>query len=100
MHASARRSRAPDVTNNILLVRLRQIGDVVFTTPAIHALRDRFPGARLTYLVESAAAPVVDGNPWLSEVRVLPRGNGVRGFLADVALGRQLRRQAYDIVID
>jgi len=29
----------------ILLVRLRQIGDVVFTTPAIRAIRRRFPVA-------------------------------------------------------
>ena len=42
----------------ILLVRLRQIGDVVFTTPAIHALRRRFPDAHLTYIVEPAAAAV------------------------------------------
>ena len=41
---------------NILLIRLRMIGDVVFTTPAIRALRRRFPEARLTYLVEHAAA--------------------------------------------
>ena len=40
---------------NILLIRLRMIGDVVFTTPAIRALRRRFPEAHLTYLVEPAA---------------------------------------------
>ena len=40
----------------ILLVRLRQIGDVVFTTPAVRALRERFPDAHITYLVEPAAA--------------------------------------------
>ena len=45
----------------ILLVRLRLIGDVVFTTPLIRALRRRFPDAHLTYLVEPAAAPVVPG---------------------------------------
>ena len=44
---------------NILLIRLRLVGDVVFTTPAIRALRRRFPGARITYLVERAAAPIV-----------------------------------------
>ena len=48
---------------NILLIRLRLVGDVVFTTPAIRALRRRFPDARITYLVERAAAPVVRGNP-------------------------------------
>ena len=44
---------------NILLVRLRLIGDVVFTTPIVRALRRHQPGARLTYLVEPAAEPVL-----------------------------------------
>ena len=59
--------------SRILLVRLRQIGDVVFTTPAVHALRRRFPDAHLTYIVEPAAAPVVVHNPHLDEVIVAPR---------------------------
>jgi lipopolysaccharide heptosyltransferase II len=84
----------------ILLVRLRQIGDVVFTTPAIHALRRRFPDAQLTYIVEPAAAPVVMHNPNLSEVIVAPRGRGLRGVVADVALGRRLEAAHYDIAID
>src|SRR5947209_1139546 len=81
----------------ILLVRLRQIGDVVFTTPAIHALRRAFPDAHLTYIVEPAAAPVVVNNPHLDEVIVAPR---VRGVLGDLALGRRLRAARYDLAID
>jgi len=84
----------------ILLVRLRQIGDVAFTTPAIAALRRRFPGAHLAYLVESAAAPIVSGNPHLNEVIVVPRRGGIRGFAADIALGRRLHREHYDLAID
>src|SRR5881397_1657209 len=84
----------------ILLVRLRQIGDVVFTTPAIHALRRRFPDAHLTYIVEPAAAPVVAHNPHLTDVIVAPRARGVGGILADVALGRRLKGAGYDIAID
>src|SRR6188768_1192679 len=68
----------------ILFVRLRQIGDVVFTTPAVHAVRDRFPDADLSYLVEPAAAPVVQANPWLQSVIVAPRQSGLRGFLNDL----------------
>ena len=56
----------------ILLVRLRQIGDVVFTTPAIRGLRERFPNAHITYIVEPAAAPVVALNPHLNDVIVTP----------------------------
>ena len=81
-------------------MRLRQIGDVVFTTPAIHALRERFPDAHLTYVVEPAAAPVVETNPYLNEVIVTPRGRGFAGLRADLALGRRLRRDRYDVAID
>jgi lipopolysaccharide heptosyltransferase II len=80
----------------ILLVRLREIGDVVFTTPAIRALRQRFPDAHLTYIVEPAAAPVVLHNPLLNEVRIAPK----HGLVADLALGRSLRRERYDLAID
>jgi lipopolysaccharide heptosyltransferase II len=84
----------------ILLVRLRQIGDVVFTTPAIRALRQRFPDAHLTYVVESAAAPVVIHNPHLNEVIVAPRTGGLTGIVDDLALGRRLRAGRYDLALD
>jgi heptosyltransferase-1 len=88
------------VVNRILLVRLRQIGDVVFTTPAIHALRRRFPHADITYLVEPAAAPIVAHNPHLNEVIVAPRGRGIGGLISDAALGRRLRACRFDLAID
>src|SRR4029079_17075460 len=84
----------------ILLVRLRQIGDVAFTTPAIHALRTRFPEAHLTYIVEPAAAPVVARNPHLDNLIVAPRHRGWRAAIADLSLGRELRAQHFDIAID
>src|SRR5580765_4754690 len=93
-------TRLSDYPMRILLVRLRQIGDVVFTTPAIHALRRRFPDAQLSYIVEPAAAPVVLHNPNLSDVIVAPRVRGLRGVLADVALGRRLKAAQYDVAID
>jgi len=84
----------------ILMVRLRQIGDVVFTTPAIAALRRRFPDAHLTYLVEQAAAPVVANSPYLDEVIVTPRRKGAAGVVLDLTLGWHLRRAHYDLAID
>jgi ADP-heptose:LPS heptosyltransferase len=84
----------------ILAVRLRQIGDVVFTTPAIRALRHRFPDAHLSYLVEPAAAAVVALNPHLDEVIVAPRGRGLAGIATDLALIRRLRQDRYDLALD
>lgn len=85
---------------HFLLLRLRQIGDVVFTTPALAALKAHFPTSRLVYVVEPAAAPIVANNPHLSEVIVAPRVSGVLGFGRDIELGRRLARMQFDIAID
>lgn len=84
----------------ILLVRLRLIGDVVFTTPVIRALRRRYPDAHLTYVVEPAAEPVVRGNPHLDEILVVPRRRGWARLADDVVAAAQLRGMRPDIAID
>ena len=84
----------------ILLIRLRLIGDVVFTTPAIAALRTRFPDASLTYLVERSAEPIVRHNPHLTEVVVVERPRGWARVVYDLQLARTLRQQRFDLVID
>ena len=84
----------------ILLVRLRLIGDVVFTTPLVRALRRRYPGAHLTYVVEPMAAAVIRGNPHLDEIIEAPRRRGLDRLRDDLHIGRTLRRRAFDIAID
>jgi lipopolysaccharide heptosyltransferase II len=84
----------------ILLVRLRLIGDVVFTTPVIGMLRRQYPKAHLAYLVEAGAAPVVQGNPHLDDLIVIPHRSGLARVRDDIALARRLRRSRFDIAID
>jgi ADP-heptose:LPS heptosyltransferase len=84
----------------ILLIRLRLIGDVVFTTPIPRALKRAFPASHITYLVEPPAAPVVAGNPHLDAVIVAPRPRGISRIAADLKLARRLRRGRYDVVVD
>jgi lipopolysaccharide heptosyltransferase II len=85
---------------NILLVRLRLIGDVVFTTPLFAALKRAFPGSRISYLVERESAAVVRGNPHLDDVIVVERTRGVRRVMDDLRLARRLRSARYDVVLD
>jgi lipopolysaccharide heptosyltransferase II len=84
----------------ILLLRLREIGDVVFTTPAIRGLRERYPDAYLAYVVQRTAAPVVAHNPHLNEVIVTPGRRGLTGLRDDFALAARLRAARFDTVID
>jgi len=72
----------------------------VFTTPLVRALRRAYPGARIAYLVERDAAPVVAHNPHLDDVIVAPRTRGWRRIADDLALARRLRRERFDLVLD
>ena len=39
-----------DTNPNILLIRLKSIGDILFLLPAVHRIRENFPDAKITFL--------------------------------------------------
>ena len=96
--------------HRVLLVRLGALGDVVRTMPAVAALRRLRPEAHLTWLVEEAAAPILEGFPALDGVRVLPRKSFAAGlgsvtrFLPTLARidreRRALAAERYDLALD
>lgn len=77
----------------ILVVQPRRIGDVIVTTPVIDALRERFPDARVEFLVEPGMAPVLEGYPGLDEALVFEKGRFFHWL-------REIRRRRYDWVLD
>lgn len=84
----------------ILFIRLRLIGDVVFTTPIVKAVRRAYPDAHLAYVVEPGAAGAIEHNPHIDETIVAPRRRGWARVADDLALARRLRRARYDVVFD
>ena len=60
---------------SILIVRLSAIGDIVFSTPLIHALRRRYPDARISWLVQPESAALLEQHPELDEVITWPRAD-------------------------
>lgn len=53
---------------SFLVIRRDNIGDLVCTTPLFHALRERFPHARICALVNSYNRPVLENNPDIDSV--------------------------------
>jgi heptosyltransferase-1 len=84
----------------ILLVRLRPIGDVVFTTPLLGAIRRQYPQAHISYVVEPDSAPIVEGNPHINELIIVPRRRGLSRVTDDITIARRLARGRYDLAID
>ncbi|MBI5629432.1 MAG: glycosyltransferase family 9 protein [Elusimicrobia bacterium] len=81
---------------SILVIQLRRIGDVILTTPALAALKARYPQARIDFLVEPPCDEVLEGNPHLGRVHSY-RARGIFGALSWV---RRVRLLGYDWVID
>jgi len=95
---------------NILIIKLSAIGDVVQTLPALESIKQVYPSAKITWIVEEAAAGILEGHPlidrllisrrkaWLGMLRN-PRTfllglRSITGFL------REIRKIHYDIAID
>lgn len=83
----------PPEPRKILIIQPRRIGDVIVTTPVIDALRERFPDARIDFLVEPGMAPVLEGYPGLTERLVFEKSRFLRWAL-------DIRRRRYDWVLD
>ena len=87
----------PSAIKKILLIRLRRIGDIIMTTPALSVLREIFPKAHLSYVVEEPYQELAEGNPILSEVLILPQNQSTKDFLRFI---RQIQKKKYDVVLD
>ena len=85
----------------ILLVQLADIGDLVLTTPALHALREAQPQAHLTLLTTSHSAPLVEGAGLVDKIITFEQTafNRATAFLRPGNLRRVLGLGRYDVVV-
>lgn len=86
--------------SRILLLAMMPIGDSLFTTPTIEAIRDRYPKARITALVHSNTARLMRCVPGVHEVVVLPTGPDWRGPSQLWRTLRYLRAHDFDASVD
>ncbi|MDQ2918457.1 MAG: hypothetical protein M3R10_01080 [Verrucomicrobiota bacterium] len=56
---------------NILLIQIRRIGDLVLTTPAIAAVREKFPRASLSLVVSAGTRELLPAIPGVDRTFVL-----------------------------
>lgn len=88
-----------DPIDSILIIRQHdQFGDFLLTTPAIHALRARFPTARLSLVVRAYLYPVALNNPDVDEV-LLFHESGFRWRPRDIRSFVDLMRDPVDLAI-
>jgi ADP-heptose:LPS heptosyltransferase len=81
----------------ILIIQLRQVGDVVLTTPIAHILKNACPQTRVAFLTESPNHHLLAHNPHIDEVIVTRRKDGLWRTLGTIW---RLRRRRFDAVLD
>ena len=81
----------------MLFIRLRLLGDIVFTIPAIQLFKERFPGTRLHYVVEERFSEIAGIIPGIDRVITVPRRRGLKEILA---FRRQIRELDVRTAVD
>lgn len=87
----------PGVKGEALFLRLRLLGDIVFTIPAVARFKERLPETRLYYAVEERFAEAAGLIPGIDGVVTVPSRPGPGDVLS---FRRRLRRLGVGTVID
>ena len=88
---------------NILVVKLSAIGDVIHALPVSYAIKEQYPNAHLTWVVEQAAYAILADNPYIDELILFEKAKfrSIGGFLREIGpFRRRLRTRRYDASLD
>ena len=90
---------------NILLIKMSSLGDILHTLPFAAALRQRFPKAKITWLVHPQFAGFVPDPPVIDEIIYFDKVKfNKMNLLAKLAYFLEMRRllhsKKFDLVID
>ena len=82
----------------ILIFTKNWLGDVLFEIPAIQAIRENFPGARMVALAPARCREILEAVPFLDEARVFDERASERSIFSKVQFIAWLRREKFDKV--
>jgi heptosyltransferase I len=84
---------------NILVSTPNWLGDVIFSTPVFQALKENYPGVRLTAFCVPRVKGVLALCPFVDETIVYDEGGQDRPLFAKMALVAKLRKRHFDMVL-
>jgi ADP-heptose:LPS heptosyltransferase len=91
-----------------LIVNPFGIGDVLFTTPVIKAIKRKYPASFIGYWCNERVKPILESNPQIDKVVALSRGDLKRiysesffkGLWAGIKLAWRIKRRRFDVCFD
>ncbi|MDR0354927.1 MAG: glycosyltransferase family 9 protein [Deltaproteobacteria bacterium] len=89
----------------ILVIKMSALGDIIHALPSLAALRELFPAAKISWLVEPQFASILPGRPYVDELIVFYKNDLKKkslpkkiSYLAE--LRRELHSRRFDLTLD
>lgn len=79
----------------ILIIQLRQLGDVLLSTPLSKALKDNIKNVSVHFLTSEASYGILKNNPYIDKIYLLNNG-----FTNELNTLIKIRKEKYDAVLD
>ncbi|MDD4182269.1 MAG: lipopolysaccharide heptosyltransferase II [Candidatus Omnitrophica bacterium] len=82
----------------ILIVSVNWLGDAIMTTPAIKAIKEKFPQSYVAVMAPERVKDIFSDNPYVDEVMVFDEKKSHKSFLDKLRFIKQLRAKNFDTV--
>ncbi|HOX15145.1 MAG TPA: glycosyltransferase family 9 protein [Smithellaceae bacterium] len=92
----------PANIRNILLIQLGDIGDVVWTTPSIWAVKSSIPNSKVSVMVKDGFGGLLEADPSIERIFEVKqyRGNLFHQATRQLSFLKNIRSQHFDLVVD
>ncbi len=80
----------------ILMIQLRQLGDILLTTPCMRAIKEANPQNHISFLSHSMGREILKDSPYIDELLIY----NDKDWWAYTKFALSLHRQGYDLVFD
>lgn len=87
-----------ETVKKILIIRPDRIGDLILSLPAIHAIRNRFPNAKISVLINPDYKAILYSNPDIDSIVYIERGTYL-DFAKWTRLRNILLKEKFDMAI-
>ncbi len=84
----------------VLLIRFAAMGDTLLMTPAVRAIRNKYPDANLDFLVSNINFSIIENSPYLSKIYKFEFSKKISKLKENLKLLNRLRKNNYDLILD
>ncbi len=86
--------------NSILIINLGGIGDVLLSAPALKAIRQRYPLARISLMIIPRVREAVKNEPYIDEIIIFNTHFTFAGALENLRTLMKLRGMRFDLAVN